>query len=326
MFENIQFQSINFEKPSTQDASEKYLAKYGIAEEKLETGSFYKERKEDIDFLLEGEGKAFFPRPRNSSSKGSLLYLQVFGLMNASSSFYTRRKNYESFLLLYTYQGEGYLEYDNATYDLIPGSIALIDCRRPHYYCTAAAAWEHASFHFNGSGAEYLFRQFYQDGSAVYPCGHPGRFQNDLENILHSCQGNSRFCELETSHLIETCILRILKEKYQKCERIPDYILYLRKYMEHNYTQPLSLGSLSAFANISKFHLAREFKKHTGFTVNEYLIELRLDKAVFLLTTTDIAIGQISQLCGFTNYSNFYKLFIQKNKVSPAAFRENFHS
>lgn len=326
MFENIHFQYVNFESPSKKNTSEIYLKKYRMTDISQESRLFYENQKEDVDFSIEGEGKTVFPRPLSASAKNNLLYLQVFGLTTAGSNFYTRRKNYDSYLLLYTYQGEGILEYDGKEYNLTSGSLCFIDCRKPHFYCTTEGAWIHAVLHFNGHGAEYLYSQFYQDHNAVLHTERSHQLQNNLENVLRSCQGISRFYELETSHSLETLILRILEEKYRDGQNVPDYILYLRKYIEHNFTQPLSLETLSAFANISKYHLDREFKKYVGFSIHEYLIELRIDRARFLLSTTEFTIAQISRTCGFLNYSNFYKLFIKSMQMTPMEFRKTVGS
>lgn len=322
MFENIEFQYTNFEGATKPVMTDKYLEKHGLLNLESELRTFYESQKEDVDFFIEGEGRTLFPGPISPSAKNALLYLQVFGVSSAGAKFFTRRKNYDSYLLLYTYEGQGRLEYEGEAYDLVPDSICLIDCQKPHYYYTVEPSWLHAVLHFNGHGAQYLFQQFFVDRAAVFETRHMNRFQNDLENILRVCQNGSHFFELETSHLLEALLLGVVKEKYRDYKSVPDYILYLRKYMEHNFSRQLSLDELAEFANVSKYHLAREFKRHTGFTINEYVIELRLNRAEMLLSTSDLAIGQISQICGFSNYSNFYKLFYKKKGTTPAKFRK----
>lgn len=182
MFENIHFQYVNFERPSKQSTSEKYLRKYGMTDISRESKEFYENQKDDVDFSIEGEGgRTFFPRPLSASAADNLLYLQMFALIYAGSHFYTRRKNYNSFLLLYTYQGQGRLEYENQNYLLVPGSLCFIDCRTPHFYCTTYDTWYHAVLHFSGHPAEYFYRQFYQDCSAVFQMEHSEPLQNHLE-------------------------------------------------------------------------------------------------------------------------------------------------
>lgn len=326
MFENIQFQYLNFKHPTKSPKIETYLEDYEILNSITEFGSFYKTQKKDVDFSLEGDGKTFFPGPLSPSAKKSLLYLQVFGLNNAGPHHYTQRKNYDSYLLLYTYNGKGFLRYEDKEYELHSGCICLIDCRRPHFYSTTEAPWNHFILHFNGQNAEYLFEQFYRDNSVMFQTDRPNQLQNCIENVLRACQSNYRFYELKTSHLLEELIMEIIDEKYHNTQRIPDFILNLRNYMDHHFTEQLSLNELSEFTKISKYHLSREFKKYTGFTINEYLINSRLDRAKYLLSNTELSITQISQICGFVNYSNFYNLFLKNTGTIPTDFRKKGYS
>lgn len=322
MFENIQFQSMNFERPLNSVSMEKQLKKYGILDSVAEENSFYRNQKDDVDFMIQGDGKTFLPPPLSASAKNHLLYLQVFGLNNAGAHYFTQRKNYDSCLLLYTYGGEGILKYENKEYKLLPGCVCLLDCRRLHFYSTVKAPWSHAILHFNGQNAVYLFEQFYRDHTAVFQTHRSGQLEHCIENILYAYQSNSCFFELKTSHLLEELIIRLINEKYEDLQKIPEPIQNLRSYLERHFAEQLSLDMLSGISNMSKYHLSREFKKYTGFTINEYLISLRLERAKFLLSNTELPITQISQMCGFVNYSNFYNLFRKNTGMIPNEFRK----
>ena len=113
----------------------------------------------------------------------------------------------------------------------------------------------------------------------------------------------------------------LIKEKNKDLLNVPDYIRYLQRYLESNFTKRLTLDELADFAGLSKYHLEREFKKYIGYSVNAYLIELRLSRACFLLSNTQLTIGQISDISGFSNYANFLKLFKDRKGVSPKEYR-----
>lgn len=321
MFEHIHFQYIKFDIPSNERRTERQLEKYGLLESSLQFKDFYKEHANEVDFSLEGDAKNLFPPPLSNDAREHLLYMQAFGLMDAGPHFFTKRKNYPSYLLLYTYGGMGRLEYDGKEYHLEEGCGFLIDCRKEHVYYTAEEHWDLSILHFNGHTADMLYQHFYQDSTPVFHSQRTSSYQQNLENMLASCQDTSRFREFDTSLLLEKLILEIIKEKYKDEQTVPEYIVYLKKYMENHFDKALTLDALSVFANISKYHLAREFKKYTGFTMNEYLIALRLERTRFLLSNTSLPLGQISQIAGFSNYSNFYKLFLKDTGISPNQYR-----
>ena len=74
----------------------------------------------------------------------------------------------------------------------------------------------------------------------------------------------------------------------------PEYIRYLIKYMENNYTQKLTLDYLAEFACMNKYYLSKEFKKYTGFSPNDYLISLRINRAKQLLEGSSLPASKIA--------------------------------
>ena len=319
MFEHIHLKSIQYDTALTPSMSSSFKERYEATTSEL--AAFYEDHAEEVDYFIIGDSKMLHPFPPSSHAQKNLLFLQAFGLIDAQSSYYTKRTNYQSFLLSYTYGGEGFLEYEGKEYHLCEGYGFLIDCRKPHFYRTKGTHWYTSTLHFDGHNADWLYQMFSNDNTVMFYSPPNNSFQKNLEEMLLACQTSSPYREVETSHLLEKLILDIVKIKNKDQQTIPDYILYLQKYMESNFTKHLSLDELSAFANISKYHLAREFKKYTGFTINEYLIILRLEHAKFYLANTALPIGEISQLVGFSNYVNFFKLFKARFEMTPNQYR-----
>lgn len=74
----------------------------------------------------------------------------------------------------------------------------------------------------------------------------------------------------------------------------------------------------------SREHLSRSFKKHYGITITDYLNGLRINYASNLLINTNIPIIDICFNCGFQSVSYFYRVFKEKNGVTPSIFRKNY--
>jgi AraC-like DNA-binding protein len=70
----------------------------------------------------------------------------------------------------------------------------------------------------------------------------------------------------------------------------------------------------------SKFR--KLFKRSTGKSPNQYHINLRLDKAKELLSTTNLNVTEVAYQLGFDSVFYFSRLFKKKNGVSPKSFRE----
>lgn len=95
-------------------------------------------------------------------------------------------------------------------------------------------------------------------------------------------------------------------------DQIKNIILYLNEHL----TEPLPLEEVAERFYISKGHLCRSFKKHTGFTVNGYITYKRL-LLVKELTEKGCSWIEASEEAGFGNYSNFYKLYRRTYGHSP---------
>ena len=102
-------------------------------------------------------------------------------------------------------------------------------------------------------------------------------------------------------------------------------ILKVKNYINKNYNKDLKLKTLSELACMSETAFSRFFKLHTGRTVSEYIIDIRLGYAARMLVDTNKSVADICYLCGYNNLSNFNRVFKRKKGCAPTEFREYYH-
>ncbi len=102
---------------------------------------------------------------------------------------------------------------------------------------------------------------------------------------------------------------------------MPDQLKYLIHYVNNNYTSELTLEYLAEFFGFSKYHLCRIFKKYTGYTINNYITLLRIERAKDLLKTTSLPANKICVMVGIEDTNYFYRLFKKHTGQSPNEFR-----
>lgn len=90
----------------------------------------------------------------------------------------------------------------------------------------------------------------------------------------------------------------------------------------NDYQQIYSLEELSANFSISKSALQKGFKVLYSETFYNFYINERIRFAKELLIYSNLSIKDISDKCGFTNYSNFFINFFKLVQISPADFRK----
>lgn len=93
-------------------------------------------------------------------------------------------------------------------------------------------------------------------------------------------------------------------------------------YLQNHSNETCSLDDIAARFYISRSYLTRIFKSVTGFTVSEYLMTCRVQKAKILLDKTDLDITEISIRTGFGNVSYFDKIFKRIADMTPLQYRK----
>ena len=96
-------------------------------------------------------------------------------------------------------------------------------------------------------------------------------------------------------------------------------------YVKHKYFENITLDSLSQQFNINKYDICRRFKNITKYTLNEFLTNVRINKARELLEDTTLPITTISKNVGYNSSSYFTKTFRTHVGFSPTDYR-NMHS
>ncbi|MBO5260068.1 MAG: helix-turn-helix domain-containing protein [Agathobacter sp.] len=106
-----------------------------------------------------------------------------------------------------------------------------------------------------------------------------------------------------------------------------DYLLFSRitHLLEENSGQ-LSRKELSAKLNYSGDYINRIIHKYTGQCLHDYKMGFCMEKAEYYLANTNESIISIMNMLQFTNRTYFYKLFEEKNGMTPKEYRKKYQN
>ena len=257
-------------------------------------------------------------------ARSAFYFVESMGQCNYTRTF--EREDLASFLLVYTRRGRGLLRYRGRSYTLLPGSVFLINCvDYQRYGPLDGGLWEIFWLHFNGAHSS-----FYVDYilSTLGPVIAPDP-QSDIPAHLMQIAGLLRTNDPRTDIISTSLITQILtglvltastRNDFEKS--IPEVVRKARLEIETRSRQDLSIDSLARAVGVSRFHLSRLYKKHTGSSPHQHLTSLRLNKAKILLRTTDLAVYQIAEEVGLATADHFIKLFHRYEKTTPHKYRE----
>lgn len=171
-----------------------------------------------------------------------------------------------------------------------------------------------------------LFDQVY-----LYEVTDLSSVQNEIYSLLAECDHEVQETDPNRMIRLSTLLARILTlisetamQAFPVSTNIPEFPTSLRRileYIDKNYTQKITLASLSDTFLLSKQHISRLFRVYLGTTAIHYINEQKLSHAPELLCQTVLNVNEIAQYLGFSSTHYFSRLFKQKYSVCPSAFK-----
>ena len=98
-------------------------------------------------------------------------------------------------------------------------------------------------------------------------------------------------------------------------------LLRARDTMDRAYAEPLDVRELARIAHVSEAHFIRTFRATFGETPHRYLQRRRVERAMFLLRTTDHRVTEICLDTGFASLGTFSRTFHDIVGESPTDYR-----
>ena len=199
---------------------------------------------------------------------------------------------------------------------------------RYHYYAANPEnPYDYFWIHFNGSG----FKNFLsaiglsEDNPVIFDVKNPEIEKRFLE-LIDLTSKNTPYQNLKLlSHayyLLYEIAKAIPSNKEDRQQFTSLIVEAAANYITEHYQEKITLDDLAEVTHINKCYLVSLFKKCTGLTPIQYLIQYRISQACILLQS-DVSITEICFMCGFQELTNFLVRFKQFTKLTPSQYRKN---
>ncbi|MDF2537481.1 MAG: two-component response regulator, CheY-like domain protein [Herbinix sp.] len=104
-------------------------------------------------------------------------------------------------------------------------------------------------------------------------------------------------------------------------------VLQIKNYIAANYTNSnLSVKQISEYAFISMAYMCSMFKQETGKTINQYITNLRIEKAKELLKNKSYNISEVAEHVGINDSQYFAKIFKKNVDMTPTMYKETYQN
>jgi AraC-like DNA-binding protein/mannose-6-phosphate isomerase-like protein (cupin superfamily) len=239
--------------------------------------------------------------------------------------------------ILYILEGEGYHTIGKNTYETKTGDLLIINegilheervrGEKPLKYCVCAVT----DMQICGKKKNHIISRLQQP---IIKTGQENIFLNNIYQLLinESLSEDplkNEICSMLSEVLIGKILdyfethkdsVKIDKEMMEETEN--DIVTNVCMYLDQNFKEKISLTEIARQACVSPWYLERIFKKNTGSSVTQYMIDRRLGYAQNLLRDTAKSISVIAEEAGYDNPSYFSQLFKKKFGCNPGAYRK----
>ena len=195
-----------------------------------------------------------------------------------------------------------------------------------YYIADENDPWEYYWIGFSGVDAYWLLSA--ASLSSNKPIFHCNNSQQVIKSFLdvYNSYGLELYNEIEMSGNLYKCLSTIIKESESvagKHRQSTDYIDISIRFIEHNYSRPISVNDIASSTGISRSHLYRLFMQELNITPNDYLIQFRISNACKLLRESNINISEAAYSSGFSDPLYFSRVFKRIKGMTPTEYSNN---
>jgi len=281
-----------------------------------------------------------------------------FSLLHVDHVNLTQKWNYRNVIspyyrLYYIDEGEGFISNGQKKLKLEPGYIYIIPSfTLCNLYCPSRLSQYFIQFFEESPDGISLFynnRTLIKTPASELDVANfkrmlqinPGRGINRSDNPkvyekndyyreyqeLNNKQSDSVY--LETQGIILQLLSRFLASKQsplKHAQTIPSKVLDAMSYIQMNLNQPLTIAHLAQRANQHQDYFSRQFLQYSGERPLNYIHEKKIERAQYLITTTNMIYSDIATETGFSSLPHFSKIFKKVTGTTPDNYRKQHHS
>ena len=235
----------------------------------------------------------------------------------------------------YTHERVDWHYHENAYFTFILQGKLIEGNKKESYYCSNGSllfhSWQEPHYNIKPEGytrgfhielAENRFDELDFDAGQLQ--GSFSIENTEVKLLLYKIFRETKIYDDITAGSVQMLLMeifcRMLKSNARQSAK-PPWTKKLVEILRDGYAEKLSLKNLSNELNVHPAHLSRDFSKHFGCTLSEYVRKIRVEKSLALLPDKNRSLTEIAYQCGFFDQSHFLRCFKQINGANPSEYR-----
>ncbi|MDX9882737.1 MAG: AraC family transcriptional regulator [Prolixibacteraceae bacterium] len=229
--------------------------------------------------------------------------------------------------IMYITKGEGIFESEaSGSCNVKAGDIFVLFPDVWHRFCpNRNTGWNEYWIEFNGKLINHFIEERFLDPqNPVLTIGLDGELIDNFIQMFNLVKEEKLDLQYHASGLIFQILGQIFAlKKFNSIEKnnLDNQIRMAKLIIHEKMDITISPEKLADELGVGYSLFRKEFKKRTGFSPVQYQLQLRINKAKNLLSTTNLMIKQIALQLGFDSNNYFSRLFKQKTGMTPAEYK-----
>lgn len=236
----------------------------------------------------------------------------------------------DEYQLIYIANGTGKFESSNCTQvDVREGSVLMLFPNEWHRFKPdEQMGWDEFWVGFRGEVIEKLVgNDFLTPSNPVLSVGLSDTIIQLLGEIVERTReektGYQQLVSGMVFHLLGKVLSLVKERSFEPEDPTESIINKARIVFRTNIDHDIDIEKVAEELNVSYAWFRRAFKRYTGIAPNQYLIQLKIEKAKALLTDHTKSIKAVAFSLNFESAFYFSKLFKEKTGSSPEEYRKN---
>lgn len=269
---------------------------------------------------------AFMIQKMANSNLSGGCYPLAMGYYPKASGHFMRRREHDDNLLIYCTDGAGQVQTDQFSGPVKRGQVLLLPRGTHHYYSAhPRTPWSIYWFHFAGHCADELIDQLrYRPERPVSDIGLSPQLTADFKRLLALRQmGYHETAFHQAAGQIKQILLgSALGALSQQASQRQDFNLEeIQALMQQNLQGDIDLDTLASSVNLSKFHFINKYKQATGYPPIRHFLLMKMERACYLLDTTELPIKSVGFQLGYRDPLYFSRIFSKIIGLSPSSYK-----
>ena len=222
--------------------------------------------------------------------------------------------------------GEGWFEVNGERYAVAPSEFVVIPAGTPHRY-GSSSGWQVYWVHFGGQSSDGILHKL----GGVFDSPLTGPDMSGVAELFEKMirraeagltKASVDFLHFSVWHLLGLVILGVAQPA--QAGTINARMDACIHFMKEHVSASLTLQEMAEHAGYSVSHFSQLFRDRTGYSPMDFYIQIRIQHAAKILSTTTYKVLDVARYCGYENPYYFSRIFHRVTGYSPKVYRQRF--